>query len=170
MDFFTITTLIDCIFHRIYQIPFHQRVWPLVQITVTIGNSIPSLCIFTIWRVAGWQRSIRRHTWIRIQNGPPLIINRSSPGGGLRGGVFQKCSDIYTLHPIIAPDQGMRNRYFLLRETPRRWRARMHEWFPFWGWGLLCCLLNAYTAARPQGADYEGKCSKNAPTYTRSTP
>ena len=34
--------------------------WPVVRIAVIIGNSNPSLCIFAIWRVARWQRSIRR--------------------------------------------------------------------------------------------------------------
>ena len=34
--------------------------WPVVQIIVVIGHSKPSLYIFAIWRVAGWQRSIRR--------------------------------------------------------------------------------------------------------------
>ena len=34
--------------------------WPVIRIAVIIGNPNPSLYIFSIWRVAGWQRSIRR--------------------------------------------------------------------------------------------------------------
>ena len=34
--------------------------WHVVQIAVVIGHSNPRLCIFAIWWVAGWQRSIRR--------------------------------------------------------------------------------------------------------------
>ena len=98
--------------------------WPLVRISVTVGNSIPSHIIFTIWRVTGWQRSMRRPPRMRTQNGPPFIIDRSSPGGGSRGGVFHKCSNIYTPHPKTAPDQGILNIYFPSRETPRCWRER----------------------------------------------
>ena len=34
--------------------------WPVVWITVVVGNSNPSLCIFAMWWVAGWQRPIGR--------------------------------------------------------------------------------------------------------------
>ena len=56
--------------------------------------------------------------WMRMKNRPPFIINRSFPGGGLQGGAFHKCSDIYTPHPKTAPYQGMLNRYFPSRERP----------------------------------------------------
>ena len=137
--FFTITTVDDCLCHQTYWCPCCLRVWPLVQIAVTIGNSIPSLCIFTILRGSGWQRSTRRPPLIRMQNGPPFIINRSPPGGGSRGGAFHKCSDIYTPPPKTAPDQGMLNRYFPSQETPRRWRALIPKWAPLGGgdWGVV---------------------------------
>ena len=50
--FSIITTVDDCIFHGIYWFPHSPRVWLLVQIPVTIGNSTPSLLILTILRVA----------------------------------------------------------------------------------------------------------------------
>ena len=53
--FFTVNNVDDCLFRRTYQFPYNPQVKPLVRIAVTIGNSIPSLRIFTIWRVAGWQ-------------------------------------------------------------------------------------------------------------------
>ena len=121
--FFTVTTFEDWLFHRTYQFLYHTRVRPFVQISVTIRSSIPGLCIFTIWRVVGWQRSMRRPPRMRMQNGPPFIIDRSSPGGVLRYGVFHKFSNIYTPQPKTAPDQGMLNRYFPSRETPQRWIA-----------------------------------------------
>ena len=99
MAFFTVITVGDCLFHQTYQFPHHPRVWPLVQIAVTIKSSIPSLRIFTIWRVAGWQQPMRRPPLLRIQNGPPFIIDRLSPGGGSRGGVFHEFSNIYTPPP-----------------------------------------------------------------------
>ena len=51
--FLTVTTIDDCLFHGTYRFTHCPRVGPLVRIAVTIGNSIPSLRIFTIWRVAG---------------------------------------------------------------------------------------------------------------------
>ena len=66
---------------------------------------------------------MRRPPRMIMQNGPPFIIDSLSPGGVLQGGVFQKFSNIYTTHPKTAPYQGMLNRYFPSRETPRRWRA-----------------------------------------------
>ena len=57
-NFFTITTVDNCLFHRTYRFPYRPQVWPLVRIAVTIGNSIPSPRIFTIQKVAGWQRSM----------------------------------------------------------------------------------------------------------------
>ena len=81
--------------------------------------------------VAGWKRSTRKPPWTRMQYGPPFIIDRLSPGGVLREGAFHKFFDIYTPHPKTAPDQGMLNRYFPLRETPQRLGTRMlyHVWF-----------------------------------------
>ena len=124
MASFAVTTVNDCIFRQNYWFPYLPQVRPLVWIAVTIGNSIPSLRIFIIWKVAGWQQYTRRPPRMRMQNGPPFIINLSSPGGGLQGEVFQKFSDIYTPTPKTAPDQGMINRYLPSWETPRRWRAR----------------------------------------------
>ena len=116
--FFAVTTIDDWLFHQTYWFPYHQQVWPVIIISVTIGNSIPSLFIFTIWRVEGWQLYMRRPPWMRMQNVPPFIIDRSSPGGVLREGEFHKCSDIYTPHPKTAPDQGMLKWYFPSREIP----------------------------------------------------
>ena len=124
MAFFTVATVGDCLLHRTCRFPYHPQLWPLVRIAVTISNSIPSHCIFTIWRVAGWQRSVRRPPRTRMQNGPPFIIDHSSPGGGSRGGVFHKWSNIYTPHPKTAPYQGMLNRYFPSWETQHFWCAR----------------------------------------------
>ena len=108
----TVTTVNYCLFHRTYWFLYCPQVWPLVRIVVTIGNSIPSLSIFTIRQVAGWQRSTRKPPQLRMQNGPTFIINFSLLGGGSRGGVFHKCSDIYTLPPQTSPYQEMLNRYF----------------------------------------------------------
>ena len=117
------------VFHGIYWFPHCPQVWPLVRIAVTVGNSIPILIFFTIWHVSGWQRSMRRPPQMIIQNGPPFIIVRLSPGGGLGGGVFQKWYDIYTPpSPQTSPDQGMLNIYFPSRYTPRQWRVRMPKW------------------------------------------
>ena len=69
--------------NRTYQFPHCPRMWQLVRIVLNIWNSISSLCIFTIWRVAGWQQSMRRPPWMRMQNRLPFIINRSYPGGRL---------------------------------------------------------------------------------------
>ena len=78
---------------------------------------------------------MRRPPRTIMQNVPPFITNRSSPGGGLRGGVFHKCSDIYTPHPKTAPYQGMLNIYFLSRETPRPWRVHVCLSDPLLGGG-----------------------------------
>ena len=112
MDFFAVTAVDDCLLHRTYWFTYHPQVWPRVWIAVTIGNSILSLRIFTIWLVTGWKRYMSRLPWMRMKNGPPFIINCLSPGGGLRGGVFQKCSNIYTPHLKTSPYQGMLKRYF----------------------------------------------------------
>ena len=88
-----------------------------------------------------------------IQNGPPFIIDSSSPGGGLLGGVFHKFSDIYTPHLKTAPDKGMLIIYFPSREMPRRWRARAYLSDTRLGnevWGVGRCLSNAYTATQGQ--------------------
>ena len=130
-EFFTVTTVDDCPFHGIYRFPHCPWVWPLVRIAVTIGNWIPSLRIFTIWRLAGWQRYTRRPPQMRIQNGPPFIIYCSSSGGSLWGGVFHKCSDIYTPPPLT--DWSMLNRYFSSQETPQHWCARAFTSDPRWG-------------------------------------
>ena len=140
MASFAVTTVNDCIFRQNYWFPYLPQVRPLVWIAVTIGNSIPSLRIFIIWKVAGWQQYTRRPPRMRMQNGPPFIINLSSPGGGLQGEVFQKFSDIYTPTPKTAPDQGMINRYLPSWETPRRWRARACPSDPRLGgggWGVV---------------------------------
>ena len=111
-------------FPSTYIFPYHPWVWHVVRIAVTISNSIPSLRVFTMWRVAGWQRSTRRPPRMRMQNRPPFIIDRSSPGGVSREVVFYKCSDIYTPHPKTSPDQAILNKYFPLKETPQRWGTR----------------------------------------------
>ena len=138
--FSNLTTVDDCLFHGIYQFPHRPRVWALIRIAVTIRNAIPSLRIFTIWRVVGWQRYMRRPPRMRMQNGPPLIIDWSSPGGGLRGGLFHKCSGIYTPPPKTAPYQGMLNRYVPSQETPWCWQTRacpIDPWLGGGGWGVV---------------------------------
>ena len=76
--------------------------WPLVRIAVTIGNSIPSLRIVAIWRVTGWHNSTRRPPRMRIQNRPPFIIDRSSPGGGSWGN-WLVSSEMSPPRPLVAP-------------------------------------------------------------------
>ena len=73
-----------------------------------------------------------------IQNGPPLIIDHPSPGGGSREGVLHKCSDIYTPHPKTAPDQGVIIIYSPSRETPQCWCARSFLSDPRLGGGGCC--------------------------------
>ena len=120
MVFFTVIAVNDWIFNRIYRFSHRPRVWQLVWIAVTIRNSIPNLHIFIIWRIAGWQRFIRRPPWIRMWNGPPFIIDLLSPGGRSRGGEFHKCSDIYTPPPLkTTPYRGMLKRYFPSWTTPQ---------------------------------------------------
>ena len=119
--------------------------WQLIHISVTIGNSIPSLHIFTIWWVIGWQRSMRRPPWTRMKNGPPFIMNCSSPGGSSRE---RECSNnalIYTPHPKTAPDQKMLNRYFTSQETPQRWHARPWLSDPRLGGGGCCVVSWTHT-------------------------
>ena len=82
--------------------------------------------------MAGWQRSTRRPPQMRMQNRPPFIIDRLSPGVGSQGGVFHKCSNIYI---YIPPDWGMLNRYFSPQETPRSWRVRACPSYPQLGGG-----------------------------------
>ena len=145
--FSTVNAVNDCIFDQTYRFPYLPRVWPLVQIAVTIGNSIPSLRIFAILRVAGWQGDrvagcqlfMRRPPWMRIQNGPPFIIDLLYLGGGSRGGVFHKCSNKYTPPPKTAPDQGIQNRYFPHRSR-RDVGARScpsDPWLRGGGWGVV---------------------------------
>ena len=81
-----------------------------------------------------WRSVLRSHSG-KPPNGPPFITDRSSPWGGSRGGVFHKCSDIYTPHPKTAPYQGMLNIYFLSRETPRPWRVHVCLSDPLLGGG-----------------------------------
>ena len=145
MEFFTVTTVDNWLFHQTYRFPYHPRVWPVVQIAVTIGNSIRSLRIFTIWRVSGWQRSMRKPPQMRIQNGPPFIIDCSSPGRVLREGVFHKFSDIYTPHPKTAPDMGMLNIYFLSRQTLQCWGVRPCPSDPRLGVGGCCVFSWTFT-------------------------
>ena len=136
MAFFTITTVNDCAFRQTYQFNYCPRVWPLLWIAVTIGNSIPSLCTFTIWRVAGWPLSMRSHPRTRMQNGPPSIIDHSSPAGGSRGGVFQKCSNIYTPPPKPPKIRGCYTDNFPHRRR-RSVGALAHAWvIPNWGVGV----------------------------------
>ena len=85
---------------------------------------------------------------MRIQNRPRFIIDLYSPGGGLRGGVFHKCSDIYTPHPKTTPDA--KQILPLMGDAAALVRTIMPEGSPIGGWGLLCCLLNAYDATRGQ--------------------
>ena len=80
--------------------------------------------------MAGSQLSMRRPPRTRMQYGPTLIIDCSSPWGVLREGVFHKCANIYTPHPKTAPNQEILNRYFSSQETTQRLSTRMlyHVW------------------------------------------
>ena len=48
--FFSVTTVDNWLFHQNCRFLYHPGVWPVVRIAVIIGNSFPSLRIFTIWR------------------------------------------------------------------------------------------------------------------------
>ena len=65
---------------------------------------------------------------MRMQNGMPLIIDPSFTEGGWQGGVFQKCSDIYTPPPKIHPRSGDAKQILSLTEDAGDLaRARMPE-------------------------------------------
>ena len=87
--FFVVTTVDDCF-------PWYLLISSLPTSVTTCSDCCyrqqfnPDPYFFTIWHVSGWQRSMRRPPQMIIQNGPPFIIVRLSPGGGLGGGVFQK--------------------------------------------------------------------------------
>ena len=143
--FFTVITVGDCLFHQAYWFPYRPRVWPLILIAVTIGNSIPSFYIFTIWRVAGLKWSMRRPPQIIMQNGPPFIINRSSPGGVSRRGVFHKCFDIYTPPPQNRPRSGSAKQILPLTGDAVTLALMHAQLIPDWGVGVggvyLECVL-----------------------------
>ena len=80
MDFFTVTTVDDWLFHSNF-LPYHPRVWPVVQIAVIIGNSNPSLRIFTICRVVGWKRSIRRPPFSQYNDRNDVDEHRNNNSG-----------------------------------------------------------------------------------------
>ena len=80
---------------------------------------------------------------MRIQNGPPIIIDSLSPGGILQEGVFHKFSNIYTPHPKTALDQGMLNIYFPSWETYQCWGARPLLSDPRFGVGV--CSVVSWT-------------------------
>ena len=167
LTLFTVTTVDDCLFHGIYQFTHHPWVWPLIQISVIIGNSIPSPHIFTILRVSGCHWSTRSPPQMRMHNGSPFIINCSSPGGGLRGGVFHKCSDIYKPPPQNRPIlEDAKQILPLTGDATKLVRVPMPEWSLIWGWGLGCCLLNAYAATRGQ----QHPTQNNKAYYMRSIP
>ena len=77
-----------------------------------------------------------------IENAKRTAIHHLSlvPRGGSREGVLQKLSDIYTLQPKTAPDQGMLNRYFPSQETLRCWCARICPSYPWLG--VVCIVLS----------------------------
>ena len=135
---FSVTAADAFLFHGIYQFPHLPRVWPLVRIAVTIGNSIPSLSIFTIWRVAGWQRSMRRPPWTTIQNGPPFIIESLVSRRRLaRGSVPQMFRYIYA-QPQKRPGSGYAKHILpLMADAAALARTRMPEWSPIGGWGVV---------------------------------
>ena len=136
MEFFTVTTVKGCIFHRNYQFPYHPRVWPLVWIAITIGNSIPSLRIFTIWRVKGWQRSMRRPPWMRMKNGPPFIIDTLvSRGRHARGGVPQIIWYIYA-PPQNRPKSGDAKHILPLTGDAAALAGAHARVIPNWGVGV----------------------------------
>ena len=130
-NFFNVTTVNDHLFRGFYRFPHCPRIWPLVRIPV-IKQFNPKALYFrhpAVYKV-GWQRSMMRPPRTRMKNGPPFIINRLSPWGSSRGGVFLKCSNIYTPHPKTDPYQGMLKIYLPSRETPHILGTRMlyHVW------------------------------------------
>ena len=152
-------------------IPYCLRVRPLVWIDVTIGNSIPSVCIFTIWRVAGWKRSMRRPPQIIMQNGPPFIIARSSEGGGLQGGVFNKFSNIYSPPTQKRPSSGD-DKHILPLTGDAVALARAHAWLiPDWGVGVrvlslesVCCNKGIATTHQKRLFILHAEHPRRAPT------
>ena len=58
---------------------------------------------------------------MRIQHGPPFIIDCLSPGGSLQGGVFRKCSNIYKPPQNKCPRSVDSNQRLPLMGTPRYW-------------------------------------------------
>ena len=147
--FSTVTTVDDFIFHGIFRFPHRPRVWPLVWIAVTIRNSIPHLRIFTIRKVVGWQRSMMRPPQMRMQNGPPFIINCSSSRSSSGGVVFHKCSDIYKPPtPSILGDT--KQILPLTGDTTALACTRIPNLSVMGGFGLGVCLLNTYAATRGQ--------------------
>ena len=87
---------------------------------------------------------------MRMQNGFPLIIDRSSPGSGLQGGVSHKFSNIYT-PPTPPPRLGDAKQIIpLMGDAVALARTRMPGRSPVGGWGWGSCLLNAYAATRGQ--------------------
>ena len=168
MAFSIVTTIDDRLFRLTYQFTYHPQVWPVVQIAVTIGNSIPGLHLFTIWRVAGWQRSMRRPPRMRMQNWPPFIIGFLSPGGVSIEGVFHKCSDINMPHPKTAPDQRMINRYFPSQETTQIWDMRPCPCDTQFGAGD-CCFVSWTRTLRHRDSNTPPKTTLYITCGTSST-
>ena len=151
MEFFTVTTVDNWLFHQTYRFPYHPRVWPVVQIAVTIGNSIRSLRIFYhlegVRVAAVHEEASPNENSKRTTIHHRLLVPRARIA---RGGVPQ------ILWYIYAPPQN-RSRYGdakhilpLTADAAVLRRAPMPEWSPIRGRGLLCFLLNVYAETRGQ--------------------
>ena len=136
MAFFIITTVDNWLFHRTYWFPYHPWVWPLVRIAVPVGNSIPSLGLFTVY---GWQGG--SSTWGGLPEWECKTDHHSlliaCPHGAARERECSTNDPIYTTHPKTAPYQNMLNRYFPSQETPQRWHARPCPRDPRLGVGVV---------------------------------
>ena len=133
MDFLSIITVNDRMLHGFYWFPHLPQVSPLVHIAVPIGNSIPSLRIFTMWRVAGVAADNKEAS--PNENEKLTAIHRRSlvPRGRLaRGGIPQMLQYIYAPSP---PDRGMLNRYLPSQYMPQRLRVCARPSNPWWGRG-----------------------------------
>ena len=82
---------------------------------------------------------------IRMQNRQPLIIDRSSPGGGSRGVVLHKWSNIYA-PPQNRPISGDSKHMLTLKgDTATLARAPMPKWSLIGGGGVCCAVFRTHT-------------------------
>ena len=86
---------------------------------------------------------------MRIQNGPPFIIDCSSPWGSLaRGSVPQMLQYIYAPPQNRPISGGAKQILIIMVDAASLGRAPMPELSPIGGTGFLYCFFNAYAATR----------------------